>query len=475
MGQEITDPALNDVVYACTLADRTFWVDEASGDDNDNDGLSFASPFASLTPFEPLLQRGLKHITRVMVGPGNYVMPSIPAKGIDGGGALTIEADEARAGVFNELVASQVSDAGTTATLVKFIGNVADFGGAIIEVLDGGDAGERRHIQHNTLDPEDLAMQRPLANIAPGDSFRIFRSNVVIAPPDPDGADTGESFGWFGGDLLPTAGGTASPKPGVIALLFVSLDNSATFSNHTFGPAFYYLYGVEMLNSGDRFIWHGDAIVQAGYTGQRVPLEDIIPGLDPAKWQGCGIANQDLNGPFMDSPNGRVEGYVRCGGRLNPGEGTSFFLGGYTTLAQPSQDGGLLDLFPVPGVGSWFLDAGGLDTPAAKCIRAGKMRLRFLVNMRKGTGSANLMESLEGGDILINAFVTGEHPDLPGAVRTVFVDSDSRVFCEFGTPALGSATEDDWEVVGAPVFNKSDLSAAGIKVFADGSIAARVS
>ena len=471
---EITSPTLNDVVYACTLADRTFFVDDTTGLDT-NTGLTAALAFKTLAPVEPLLQRGIKHVTRVKVGPGNYVMPSIPAKGIDGGGVLTIEADELRAGVFNELVATQDADAGTVPTLVKFIGNVTDFGGAIIEVLTGLDTGERRHIQHNTLDPEDLVMQRPLANIVPGDSFKIFRSNVVIAPPDPDGSDTGESFGWFGGDLLPTAGGTASPVPGVIALMFVSLDKSPTFSSHTFGPAFYYLYGVEMLNAADRFIWHGDAIVQSGYTGSRVPLEDIIAGLGSAKWQGCGVSNQDLNGPFMDSPNGRVEGYVRCAGRLNPGECTSFFLGGYTTLAQPSQDGGLLDLFAVPGLGSWFLDAGGLNTPAAISLRAGKMRLRFLVNMRKGTGSANLMESLEGGDILINSFVTGEHPDLPGAVRTVFVDSDSRVFCEFGTPALGSATEDDWEVVGAPVFNKSDLSAAGIKVFADGSIAARVS
>ncbi len=99
--------------------------------------------------------------------------------------------------------------------------------------------------------------------------------------------------------------------------------------------------------------------------------------------------------------------------------------------------------------------------------------MRFRVSMRKGTGSANLCESVEGGEILIDGGVTGEHPDLPGAVRSVFVDGDSRLFCE-GVPALGHASELDWEVAGAAAFNKSALAAVGSKVFSDGSIASRI-
>lgn len=468
---EITDPSLHDVLHTDTLAAKTYFVDDATGDDSD-DGLTSGNAFKTFAPLEPELPRGIRNLIRVMTGPGTYTWTPIPGKAYDN--FLSIEADEARAGIFNELVASQAADAGTTTELIKFIGNLTDFGGKMIEMLSGAATGERRDIRDNVLDPEDIIPVRPIAGVVPTDTFRIFESNVILKPTDPDGADVGKQFGWFGGDLLPTAGGTADPIPGGVALLFVKLDNSLTFSNHTFGPGFYYLYGVEMLNASDRFIWHGDAIVQLGFTGSRVPLEDIISGLDSAKWQGCGLRNQDLNGPFMDSPNGRVEGYLRCAARLNPGEGTSFFLGGYTTLAQPSQDGGLLDIFAVPGLGLWFCDAGAFNTPAAIAKRAGRLRCRLNVSMRKGTGSANLFESIEGGDALIDSFVTGEHPDLPGAVRSVFVDADSRLFCE-GAPTFGHASELDWEVVGAAAFNKSTLSAVGSKVFFDGSIASRVS
>ncbi len=468
---EITAPSLNEVVHTDTLEGKIFFIDDATGDDSD-DGLSSGTAFKTFFPFVQLLPRGIRHLIRAKTGPGTYTWTPIPAKALDQ--FISIEADEARAGIFTELVASQAADAGTTSSLIKFIGNVTDFGGKMIEMLSGAATGERRDIQSNILDPEDIIPVRPITGVVPTDTFRIFESNVILQPPDPDGSDVGKKFGWFGGDLLPTTGGTALPVPGGIALLFVKLDNSATFSVHTFGPGFYYLYGVEMLNASDRFVWHGDAIVQSGFTGSRVPLEDIIAGLDSAKWQGCAVRNQDLNGPFMDSPNGRLEGYVRCAARLNPGEGTSFLLGGYTTLAQPSQDGGLLDIFAVPGLGLFFCDAGAFNTPAAKSQRSGRLRCRLFVTMRKGTGAANLLESIEGGDVLIDSLVTGEHPDLPGAVRSVFVDSDSRLFCA-GAPAFGHASELDWEVVGAAAFNKSTLAGVGSKVFFDGSIASRIS
>lgn len=467
---EITDPALRNVVYANSITERTLYVDEATGDDA-NAGTS-AEPFATFAPAEAQLQRGIANVTRIKAGPGDYEWTPIPPKGYQS--FLSIEADEARAGIFNELVADQASDAGTTTTLVKFIGNATDFGGAILEMLTGLDVGERRTIAHNVLDPEDIVPCRPLANIAPGDRFRIFRSNVSLKPTDPDGSDTLKQFGWFGGDLLPTPGGTRDPVPGGVALAFVNLDNSPTFSQHTFGPGFYYLYGVEMLNGADRFVWHGDAIVQCGYTGTRAPLEDIISGIGADKWQGCGVTCQDLNGPFLDSRNARMEGYIRCAGRLSLGRGQTLMLGGHATQAQPNPDGGVLDIFPVPGIGQVLLNSTS-DSPAAICSRQGILRMRFNVSLQKASGSQPLVDVKEGGDVLINALVTGEHPDLPGSGTTVRVDSDSRIFCEFGAPALGHASATDWEVVGAAPFNKSALASAGSKVFADGSIASRVS
>lgn len=484
-----------------TTQPLTFFVDDATGKDTNN-GLSFGTPFKTLFPLKALRPFFIRHTIRTLCGPGQYVWDPVDTH--DYSAFITFEADENRPGVFTTL-ATVTAGAGTTSGLLKFGGNVTDFGGKFIEVLTGPANGERRTVRDNLLavqndptsafDPENIAPAAAIAGIVPGNQFRLFETNVFFVTPEPPaGAGVVPQFGWFQGAVTPSGEGTTLPPAGGVALVGVALDSGVpdplSFTLHSFGEMFYFMYGVEFSRGGkeadgDRHNFQGACKVNMGAENAFLTLEGQIPEIPSSKWQGWGVTSRDLGGPATQDPSGEVFGFQRSSGRLNAGVGATTYAGGYATQLFPIAGGAgkivVFGNFFAPGT-FFFLDAGAVNTPALDASFNEHLIQLGAVMMRKGAGlsvplvkvSRRTQLELFGGSSFP---VIGEHPDVAGGGRTVLIDAEGgAVLGIFGAVTLGSATTDDWEIDGAPsLFQKADLASVGDQVFFEGNRAKRIS
>ena len=432
------------------------YVSSVLGDDN-NPGTQ-ALPLATLNRVDELIPTTIEATTyRVHLRNESYPTPI--NNGRNGwlrartyqGGLIDVLADEVWDPTVYAITLTQVAQAGTGTAVIVGAGLVVNaHRGDSIRMTSGAAAGQTRRINSNTATNIDVNNPFTIAPAA-GDTFEIFRLNVVIEST----LVSGTTRYAISGDMLlaSAAGGGAAVTPGtgVQGLRFTGLNLGTPGNQIAFGLGQVHLFGVQ-CNQTTQFnrttVISGVALSTSdrGYaigwgarftTGSANPVLGGGAGYLGSIHHDTGFINAADPGCFVN---------ITLGGFIN--RNASAELQGTTSITANAATPVQIDL----GFSHFFPSRLSLG----------------VVNLNTNAGP--LLSVTRGAHVIINTTVVG----VASGGTTVEVRSGGQLLCN-GAPALGSAVANDWVVQGMAAFNRAALAAVASAVLStvDGSCATR--
>lgn len=352
-----------------TLSPVNVFIDPVDGRDTNRWGRE-QDPFQTLDPLQRILPGIIQSPTFVRVVRGTYNISEPLLQALRLGRPLIFMADEVRDPLVYRTVAAGVCEAGTTGSIINFAAAAQDqFDGTTLEVAISGDNSIRRRPlglhPAGQLTPWVTFSDPGLADPAPGDTFRILRSDqVLFRLPPGDKTHSGGYDAAHNGSLIYAGtqgplGASVSGTPAADAMLgFVGIRFFADeFVVGSFEGVNVQFMGCELDGTNFETFLFCNCGVGFGYssTGGMSPIPDYL-GLVRADWKAWGMRWDGLLSPvFFSSAAGLSmrAARVEVGGLGSTTASSAFIVGNFFGGGVP---------FSVPGDASVLIGANAQAT-----------------------------------------------------------------------------------------------------------------
>lgn len=461
--------------FVASTEELHIYVSAANGNDN-NDGLTAATPVATLTRAYQIMPYALAAPCVVHLGSGTYAAASLDGRAQVGVNArIWLYGDGAgQAGDdgFVEQRAPELAQSGSgTQVVVTTGGMVAGaHAGQTIEIVSGPGAGERRMIGENTT--TDII---PLADFATApttaSTFRIVSTGIFI---DTDPVVRRGLFTRLGSlsssfNILPFLGlvnmeFTGTNPGGVVSL--PAFSNCGVLMHNVTQSAFGMDFAQCVLNCGET-----KALGIQGSTVTFNPYEEL--GFDTTRgplWDGWGVSTPG-GGFAFKLFNSKCSGFFQSAGQLIFGEQSSVELKGTKAAGLLAQSGAFVRL---NSAGSPAMKFEGSDAAGTVIAQDGAVIQNggpgHIIN---NTGSGPCLHAILGGLITwASAFTipTGSSTGGPGMKA-----SGGKIVFEDAAPLITGSTPgtNDAELDNGTVAGNASFSGAGTGISNLGSVIQR--